>query len=179
MSAVVQTLRQRLYNPPNAVADPGINLRNKFPAPPAFHGKPQVIHSHDFGPVEKILQRRRHDRWPGYSLRDLVSEPRPTFVPGITVSKIKRVVAAYYGVAVSDIISPRRQQSIVRRRHVAVYITKRMTSLSLPAIGRAFGNRDHTTILQAVRNVERRLECEPDLASQIETLLQMIGPDHG
>lgn len=62
-----------------------------------------------------------------------------------------------FGVNEKDIVSPRRDAPSVQARHVAIYLARQMTPLSLPAIGRLFGGRDHTTILHAVRRVDALL----------------------
>lgn len=75
----------------------------------------------------------------------------------ITMREIIKQVAAKHGVTVTDIISERRPKPVVIARHEAMWRCKQETTNSLPAIGRAFGGRDHTTALAAIRKHEWRM----------------------
>ena len=72
----------------------------------------------------------------------------------VTVDNIQRVVADYYQLKMSDLLSRRRSRSVARPRQVAMSIAKELTNHSLPEIGEAFGGRDHTTVLHACRKVK-------------------------
>ena len=72
----------------------------------------------------------------------------------ITIEEIQRRVAAHYNIRPSEMASNRRAQAVVRPRHVAMYLAKQLTTRSLPEIGRRFGNRDHTTVMYAIRRIE-------------------------
>jgi chromosomal replication initiator protein len=104
-------------------------------------------------------------------IRDLVQgiEPRR-----IKVEDILRVVSRRFGVTRSDLLSPRRQRSIVWPRQVAMYLAKQLTSRSLPEIGRHFDGRDHTTVLHAVRKIERELVDNPRLKNDIDELKKLL-----
>jgi len=80
----------------------------------------------------------------------------------VSVKDIQTAVAEYYDVRVSDILAHRRTADITMPRHVAMYLTKKLTHRSLPEIGRLFGRRDHTTVLHACRKIEAL--CETDSA---------------
>jgi chromosomal replication initiation ATPase DnaA len=82
-------------------------------------------------------------------------EPEPEEKPVPSISRIKHVVAQHFNVSVLDMESQRRTMDIVRPRQVAVYLAKNLTRRSLPAIGRCFGGRDHTTALASVRRIEK------------------------
>lgn len=86
------------------------------------------------------------------------------------VTTIQTVVARAYDVTVLDIKSGRRDISAVRARHIAIYIARKLTPYSLPALGRAFGGRDHTTIMHAVSQVERKLACDPAYGREVANL---------
>lgn len=73
-----------------------------------------------------------------------------------------------------DIRSQRRTKVVVRARQIAMYLAKTLTGQSLPEIGRRFGGRDHTTVLHAVRKIERLVGIEPGLADQIERIKAII-----
>lgn len=86
------------------------------------------------------------------------------------VEEIQRKTAEHYGVKRFDILSQRRTANIVRPRQVAMYLTKQLTLRSLPDIGRRFGGRDHTTVLHAVKKMERLVATDAALASTIATI---------
>jgi hypothetical protein len=87
---------------------------------------------------------------------------------------IKRVVAKAYGVTMLDMESARRTANIVRPRQIAGYLCATMTRRSLPAIGRAFGNRDHTTQLHSKRKIAALRAADPVFDAEIETLKTSI-----
>ncbi|EFO32724.1 chromosomal replication initiator protein DnaA [Roseibium sp. TrichSKD4] len=105
------------------------------------------------------------------TLRDLVrsSEPRK-----VKIEDIQRVVSKHYNVTKADLLSARRTRTIVRPRQIAMYLAKVMTPRSLPEIGRRFGNRDHTTVLHAVRKIEELAKGDYALAQEIELLKRML-----
>lgn len=78
----------------------------------------------------------------------------------ITIENIQKVVADYYQLRVTDLLSRRRNRSIARPRQMAMFLAKELTEHSLPEIGNAFGGRDHTTVLHACRKIESL--CESD-----------------
>lgn len=88
----------------------------------------------------------------------------------LTVSAIKEHVARCYGVRVSDLDSPSRHRLVSRPRHVAMYLSRRLTGASLPRIGERFGGRDHTTVLYGVRAVEHLMQLDTSVRSEVEGL---------
>lgn len=92
----------------------------------------------------------------------------------LTVDEIQKVVATHYGITPADICSKRRTQSVVRPRHVAMYLAKTMTTRSLPDIGRRFGGRDHSTVIHAVNKVTALLEAGDPLADDIDRLTREL-----
>jgi chromosomal replication initiator protein len=92
----------------------------------------------------------------------------------VTVEEIKRVVAGYYSIRLQDMDSPRRTRNLVRPRQTAMFLAKTMTPRSYPEIGRRFGGRDHTTVMHAVRQIERLSAADPVMAGEIEQLKRMI-----
>ena len=89
--------------------------------------------------------------------------------PRLTVKRIKEVVAGYYHVNVSEMTSRRRARHIARPRQVAMYMARELTPKSLPDIGRIF-DRDHTTVMHAVRNIDGLAETDADMAEDIAIL---------
>ena len=88
----------------------------------------------------------------------------------LTVDDIQKTVASHFGVTTADICSKRRTQSVVRPRHVAMYLAKVMTTRSLPDIGRRFGGRDHSTVIHAVNKVTTMIESGDPIAEDIDRL---------
>ncbi len=91
-----------------------------------------------------------------------------------TIEEIQKVVAEHYNIRMADMHSPRRSQAVARPRQVAMYIAKQLTACSLPAIGRKFGGRDHTTVLYAVRKVEERMAADKSFAEEVELLIRRL-----
>lgn len=73
----------------------------------------------------------------------------------ITVARIQSVVAEVCDVPLIEMTSQRRSREVARPRQVAMYLAKELTPRSLPEIGRRFGNRDHTTVMHAIRRIEQ------------------------
>lgn len=92
----------------------------------------------------------------------------------ITLEKIKRVSAGFFDVKESDIASSKRSRSVVFPRQVAMYLSRELTSESLQEIGRAFGKKDHTTVLHACRKIERLFHTDRHQASLVEKLRKKI-----
>lgn len=92
----------------------------------------------------------------------------------ITIDDIQRRVAEYYGIKVSDMQSSRRSQNVARPRQVAMYLSKVLTSRSLPDIGRKFGGRDHTTVLHAVRKVEELMASDREFSEDLSILRRTL-----
>ncbi len=92
----------------------------------------------------------------------------------ITVDKIQNVVSNYFNIALSEMLSQRRSRPLARPRQIAMYLAKKMTTRSLPEIGRRFANRDHTTVIHAVKTITRLSEQDEEMKkniSQIKSLL--------
>ncbi len=92
----------------------------------------------------------------------------------ITIEEIQRKVAEHYNVRLSDMIGPKRVRTIARPRQVAMYLSKRLTSRSLPEIGRRFGGRDHTTIMHGIRKVEELMATDSQLSDDLLMLRRLL-----
>lgn len=123
----------------------------------------------DDGLVER--QTQKHKR-PFFSIVSAV-KVTPTGQP--TIRTIQRATCDVYGVKMHDLLSARRTANIVRPRQVSMYLAKELTSLSLPRIGRATGDRDHTTVLHAHRKIERLLKSDDVLAARVSLIKESIG----
>ena len=96
----------------------------------------------------------------------------------ITIDEVKNCVCKKYGVTLSQILSPERTQSIVTPRKLAMYISRKFTTRSLPEIAKEF-DKSHATILHGVKNISKRLDVEPELKQSLEELLDELGCSMG
>ncbi len=92
----------------------------------------------------------------------------------ITLENIKKTIAEYYKIRVSDLLSKRRSRSVTRPRQIAMSLAKELTSHSLPEIGDAFGGRDHTTVLHACRKVAELRKEEKRIEEDYKNLANLL-----
>lgn len=92
----------------------------------------------------------------------------------LTVENIQKTVAEYFKIKVADLFSKKRTRVIVRPRQIAMWLAKNLTSQSYPSIGDAFGGRDHTTVLHAVRTIDELRARDNDLNHDVHVLLQVL-----
>jgi hypothetical protein len=90
------------------------------------------------------------------------------------VEDIIAKVCAFYLVQRADLLSPSREARFVRPRQIAMYLAKKLTSRSLPDIGRRLGGRDHTTVLHAVRKIGALRESDATMAAELDELEQRL-----
>ena len=104
-------------------------------------------------------------------IRDLVQgiEPRR-----IKIEDILRIISRHFGVSKHDLLSQRRHRSVVWPRQIGMYLAKQLTARSLPEIGRRFGNRDHTTVLHAIRKIEGQITDNPRLRDELDELKKLL-----
>jgi len=88
----------------------------------------------------------------------------------VSIDDIQRKVAEHYNIRMAEMSSARRARAVARPRQVAMFLAKRLTSRSLPEIGRKFGNRDHTTVLHGVRRIEELIQSDVSLAEDVRML---------
>ncbi len=89
---------------------------------------------------------------------------------GLTVEIIQRDVAAYFDVKLHDLKGPRRHRVVAHPRMVAMYLTRKLTNMSYPEIGSRFGGKDHSTVMSAVRKIERLCAEDPAVRSVVATI---------
>lgn len=99
-------------------------------------------------------------------LRDLFSAYNRT----VTLDEIQQEVAKYYNIKVADLHGVRRNRDVARPRQIAMFLCKQLTTRSFPEIGRAFGGRDHTTVIHAVKKVEELMRSDQVLAEDTRIL---------
>ena len=92
----------------------------------------------------------------------------------VTIEEIIRKVADHYNLRMTDLISARRSRVIARPRQVAMFLSKTLTTKSLPEIGRRFGGRDHTTVIHAVKKIEELKQIDNQIAEEVEILRRML-----
>ena len=103
-------------------------------------------------------------------LKDLLN----LFENKVTIDLIQTIVCKFFKISKNEMLSSRRSRYLVRPRQTAIYLTKVLTSKSLPEIGREFSNRDHTTIIHSVRTIEKLKEKDPDMVDNINKLKNQI-----
>ncbi len=92
----------------------------------------------------------------------------------VTMEEIIKKTCEHYHLRQTDLMSPSRARSISRPRQMAMYLCKKLTTRSLPEIGRKFGGRDHTTILHGVRKIEELISLDSQIAEDAELLRRML-----
>ena len=92
----------------------------------------------------------------------------------VTIDSIQTIVCKFFKISKNEMLSSRRSRYLVRPRQTAIYLTKILTTKSLPEIGREFSNRDHTTIIHSVKTIERLKEKNPDMNDNINKLKNII-----
>ncbi len=92
----------------------------------------------------------------------------------VTIDLIQTIVCKFFKISKNEMLSSRRSRYLVRPRQTAIYLTKILTSKSLPEIGREFSNRDHTTIIHSVKTIEKIKEKDPEMVDNINKLKNQI-----
>ncbi len=92
----------------------------------------------------------------------------------VTIDLIQTLVCKFFKISKNEMLSSRRSRYLVRPRQTAIYLTKILTSKSLPEIGREFSNRDHTTIIHSVKTIEKLKEKNPEIIENINKLKNQI-----
>jgi chromosomal replication initiator protein len=92
----------------------------------------------------------------------------------VTIEEIQKATVEHYGIRMADMTSSRRSRAIARPRQVAMFLAKQLTTRSLPEIGKKFGNRDHTTVMHAVRQIEALSKDDPQLGDDLEQLKRRL-----
>ncbi len=102
-------------------------------------------------------------------LKDIFSQ-----IKVITVDKIQNVVSNYFNIPLSEMLSQRRSRPLARPRQIAMFLSKKMTTRSLPEIGRRFANRDHTTVIHAVKTITRLSEQDDEMKKNINQIKSLL-----
>ena len=102
-------------------------------------------------------------------LKDVFSQ-----IKVITVDKIQNIVSNYFNIPLNEMLSQRRSRPLARPRQIAMYLAKKMTTRSLPEIGRRFANRDHTTVIHAVKTITRLSEQDDEMKKNINQIKSLL-----
>jgi hypothetical protein len=160
-----RAVRQRLRHPRNAVADDGIDLKRK----PVL----TVIEPAPLAPDVAALPLGIGTPLPDY----LLSYPAAPTVPLVlSVRTIQRAVCEHYAISLPDLLSGRRTRALVLARRVAVWLCRRLTPYSLPAIGHHFGGRDHTTMLHAARRIDELRQTDAAMQARLDAFIAGLSP---
>ena len=92
----------------------------------------------------------------------------------VTIDEIQKLVSAHFELKPLDLISARRARAVARPRQIAMYLAKRLTTRSLPEIGRRFGGRDHSTVIHAVRKIEELRDQDRDIDAAVRVLMREL-----
>lgn len=94
--------------------------------------------------------------------------------PKLTAGEIQQEVADWFRIPVAEMVSARRFRSVARPRQIAMYLTRELTPKSLPEIGLRFGGRDHTTVIYAIKNVERLCAIDGEIDDDVRGLRRRL-----
>jgi chromosomal replication initiator protein len=90
------------------------------------------------------------------------------------IAKIQKTVANFFGIKISDLLLANRSKQIVVPRQIAMYLAKKLTSESLPKIGQEFGNKNHATVIHAIKSVEKMINLDQKISVQVKTLEEKL-----
>lgn len=110
--------------------------------------------------------------WP--VIPEAIPEPAWLVPRAITIADIQDVVCATYRITKLALLGIRRDRPVLIPRHIAMYLARTLTPSSLPAIGRRFGNRDHSTVHNAVHKMSRLMKADENLAHEVALLIEKI-----
>jgi len=92
----------------------------------------------------------------------------------INVESIQNIVASYFNLNIQEMLSPRRSRSLARPRQIAMYLAKQHTTNSLPDIGRKFSNRDHTTVIHAVKKIDELMKKDNEIRQSVSEIKKRL-----
>lgn len=92
----------------------------------------------------------------------------------VTVDEIQRKVAEHFSIKLADMFSSKRAKQISHPRQIAMYLSKHLTTSSLPDIGRKFGGRDHSTVIHAINKITKEMETDYELSEDVKLLTRML-----
>ena len=108
------------------------------------------------------------------ALQNMINESEGKKPREITVSLIQKIVAEHYEISIDKLNSKKRTQVIAFPRQIAMYLSRELTDLSLPQIGKRFGGRDHSTVIHAYDKIKNKIDSEEKFSQTIGTLINKI-----
>jgi len=153
-------------HPDSPIACPSASVRSQQAKAPRPSPSPQVI--------QAWAERQKKIHAPIKTWFWIVDEINPPPPLKVTIEEIQAAVARHCKVGHPELISARRTADIVRPRQIAMFLAKALTPNSLPVIGRKFGDRDHTTVLHAVRKIEALLARDKNLAGDLDAIRRAL-----
>ncbi|MGA7396122.1 MAG: chromosomal replication initiator protein DnaA [Solirubrobacterales bacterium] len=102
---------------------------------------------------------------------------RKTDPVAVTPEGIRETVAVYFRTDSENIMSRKRDQNTATARHIAIFLTREMTGLSLPQIGSLYGGRDHSTVLNSINRIEEQVSIDPEITKAVDSLRATIHSD--
>jgi chromosomal replication initiation ATPase DnaA len=142
---------------------------------PSRQGTLTLAEVAEFERLSRIGERRRFTPRSGLAIRETVTIGNGMTAPHI--AEIQQAVAARFGIRSAEMVSHRRARIVARPRQVAMYLSRQMTPLSLPAIGKHFGDRDHTTVMHACRKIEELIAADPLFAAAVAQIVAIFSAD--
>ena len=103
-------------------------------------------------------------------LKDLLNNMQSV----ISIEDIQKIVVSYYNLSMTDFLSARRSRHIARPRQIAMYLSKKLTTKSLPEIGRKFTGRDHTTVIHAIKKIEELMSKDRQFEYEVQSITDRI-----
>ncbi len=128
------------------------------------------------GAVNRVVSFSRiYNKIPNLSETKIILKDLLNFSENkVTIDSIQSIVCKFFKISKNEMLSSRRSRYLVRPRQTAIYLTKILTSKSLPEIGREFSNRDHTTIIHSVKTIEKLKENDSEMLENINKLKNQI-----
>ena len=105
------------------------------------------------------------------ALKDIISKKQGK---NITINLIQDIVSSYFNLRIEDLKSQRRTRNVAYPRQIAMYLSRKLTDMSLPKIGEEFGGRDHTTVIHAYEKISDNLNTDENLQHTIETITRKL-----
>ncbi|HWP79415.1 MAG TPA: chromosomal replication initiator protein DnaA [Candidatus Acidoferrum sp.] len=105
------------------------------------------------------------------TIKDVLSDNMPI---GVLIERIIAAVAEFYGLAPEDLLSAKRKADVLLARQAAIYLMRENTGISLKKIGEIFGGKDHATVINSVRRIEKELEVDPELKNALSEIMSNV-----
>jgi chromosomal replication initiation ATPase DnaA len=142
--------------------------------PDSANARPSAPASPPAEAVKAWAERQKQIHAPIKTWFWIVDEVGPPLPLKLSIEEIQTAVERHCDVRRAELISARRSAGIVRPRQIAMFLARHLTLHSLPMIGRKFGNRDHTTVLHAVRRIETLRSQDPKLANDLDAISRAL-----